>query len=86
MTEMKKAQWAIDAETECAANGHPSYHANGRCTRCATWDEAHDMECIREARRIAAMSADDDEDGLYDRRCKLYTTDQGCPLHGETCR
>lgn len=70
-----RAQWAIEADEACAREGHRSI-IDGRCVRCRqqvdspTYDPGQRERPYREARA----------------KCPYYTTDQGCPLHGETCR
>jgi predicted ATP-dependent serine protease len=81
---MTKATWAIEAEAKCAASGHAEFDTAGRCNRCREYNAEHDMAAQRDASRRAAFLADDLDDDDISEPCPHYT-DQGCPLHGETC-
>ena len=56
--------------------------------RCDAGHECYDCYKAREAKRQAREDAEIDAllATPIPTRCPHYTSDQGCPLHGETCR
>ena len=75
---MQKAQWAIEADAVCAAEGHAEV-VDGRCVRCRNYAdpaprESHPVEPRRSTAQSDVITT-----------CRLWTRDDGCPLHGELC-
>ena len=56
--------------------------------RCDAGNECYDCYTAREAKRQAEDAAETDAllASAPQPKCSHYTQDQGCPLHGETCR
>jgi len=62
---------------------------NAETHRCDASNECYDCYTAREAKRQAQWEAETDAllaTPPATPQCPHYTQDQGCPLHGETCR
>lgn len=69
----RRARWAIEADVACAHEGHPQFF-DARCVRCRTYEPAPIATTVEVITATTEAAP-----------CELYTRDQGCPLHGETC-
>lgn len=67
-------RWAVEADVACAHEGHPRY-VDGRCVRCRGY-EPEARSSFGDLTPAVAQAGEP---------CNLYTREQGCPLHGETC-
>ena len=69
-------RWAIEADVECSVEGHPAY-IDGRCVRCRAYEpQGHPEDVGLQEHQVT----------IDQGHCYHYTSDQGCPLHGETCQ